>query len=364
MIGVGYVVSVRVLTRPLRADIPRPAPARCSRGAARALWPPQHSPGADFFDLSAPRADGADRPLTTGSLGLDLIATGLPRGGITEYAGIDGAGKESLALAAVVACQQSGGGALLVDADNAGDFDALAAASVNLDALVLACPTTAAEAWHILTAVSAADALDLVVLFSLSALLGFPDSGWGAHRLPQHLTRLVTTLRHSRTAVLLTNHPIPASWVATQEAASGLGCPWRTAGGDAIAQAARLRIALEPAGVRMTAWGDLAAVRAVATVVKHRGQAHAPRLPLEIGLAGPDRCAELVALGLSTDCLHETALGLALDDAVPERSAERAAVALAAQPDLADALERRIRAAWGATPRLDAIERAESAGLR
>ncbi len=140
--------------------------------------------GADFFDLSAPRADGADRPLTTGSLSLDLIATGLPRGGITEYAGIDGAGKESLALAALVACQRSGGGVLLVDADNAGDFDALAAAGVNLDALVLACPPTAAEAWHILTAVSAADALDLVVLFSLSALLGFPDSGWGAHGLP------------------------------------------------------------------------------------------------------------------------------------------------------------------------------------
>jgi len=323
--------------------------------------------GVDFFDLSARRGDGADdadRPLTTGSLGLDLIATGLPRGGITEYAGIDGAGKESLALAALATCQRSGGEALLVDADNAGDFDALAAAGVNLDALVLACPTTAAEAWHILTAVSAADTLDLVVLFSLSALLGFPDSGWGAHRLPQHLTRLVTTLRHSRTAVLLTNHPIPASWIATQEAASGLGCPWRTAGGDAIAQAARLRVALEPAGVRMTAWGDLAAVRAVVTVVKHRGQAHAPRLPLEIGLAGPDRSAELVALGLSTGCLRETALGLALDDAVLGRSAERAAVALAAQPDLADALERRIRAAWGATPRLGAIERAGSAGLR
>jgi len=319
--------------------------------------------GVDFFDLSAPHGDGADRPLTTGSLGLDLIATGLPRGGITEYAGIDGAGKESLALAALAACQRSGGGALLVDADNTGDFDALAAAGVNLDALVLACPTTAAEAWHILTAVSAADALDLVVLFSLSALLGFPDSGWGAHRLPQHLTRLVTTLRHSSTVVLLTNHPIPASWTPPS-APSGLSCPWRTAGGDAIAQAARLRVALEPAGVRMTAWGDLAAVRAVATVVKHRGQAHAPRFPLEIGSAGPDRSAELVALGLSTGCLRETALGLALDDAVLGRSAERAAVTLAAQPDLADALERRIRGAWGATPRLDARESAESAGLR
>jgi len=323
--------------------------------------------GVDFFALSAPRADGADRPLTTESLGLDLIATGLPRGGITEYAGVDGAGKESLALAALAACQRSGGGALLVDADNAGDFDALAAAGVNLDALVLACPTTAAEAWHILTAVSAADALDLVVLFSLSALLGFPGSGWGAHRLPQHLTRLVTTLRHSRTAVLLTNHPIPASWVATHDAASGLSCPWRTAGGDAIAQAARLRVALEPAGVRMTAWGDLAAVRTVVTVVKHRGQAHAPRLPLEIGPGGPARSAELVARGQSTGCLRETALGLALDDAVLGRSVERAAVALAAQPDLADALERRIRVAWGVTPHLGAMgraESAESAGLR
>lgn len=305
--------------------------------------------GVDFFDLSAPHISGADRPLTTGSLGLDLIVTGLPRGGISEYAGVDGAGKESLALAAMAACQRSGGGVLLIDADNAGDFDALAAAGVNLDTLILACPTTAVEAWHILTAVSGVDALDLVVLFSLSALLGFPDSGWGAHRLPHHLTRLVTALRQSRTAVVLTNHPIPAPWATTREAAPGLGCSWRTAGGGAIAQAARLRVALEPAGVRMTAWGDLAAVRAVATVVKHRGQAHAPRLPLEIGPAGPARSAELVALGLSTGCLDETTLGLALDDTVLGRSADRAALALAAQPEIADALEQRIRAAWAAT---------------
>lgn len=102
-------------------------------------------------------------------------------------------------------------------------------------------------------------------------------------------------------------------------------------------------------------------MRTVVTVVKYRGQAHAPRLPLEIGPAGPDRFAELVALGLSTGCLRETALGLALDDAVLGRSVERAAVALAAQPDLADALEGRIRAAWGAT-RTRATGRTEPTG--
>jgi len=46
--------------------------------------------------------------LSTGSLGLDLLTSGLVRGAIAEYAGVDGAGKETLAHTALARTQRDG----------------------------------------------------------------------------------------------------------------------------------------------------------------------------------------------------------------------------------------------------------------
>jgi len=46
--------------------------------------------------------------LSTGSLGLDLLTGGLVRGAIAEYAGVDGAGKETLAHTALARAQRDG----------------------------------------------------------------------------------------------------------------------------------------------------------------------------------------------------------------------------------------------------------------
>src|SRR5919201_2028847 len=60
--------------------------------------------GADFAALPATGL----APLSTGSLGLDLITGGLPRGHVGEDAGADGTGEGKLALAALPACQHPG----------------------------------------------------------------------------------------------------------------------------------------------------------------------------------------------------------------------------------------------------------------
>ncbi len=317
--------------------------------------------GAEVLVLPAAVAP-YDRPLSTGSLGLDLIAAGLPRGGIAEYAGVDGSGKEALALAALAACQRAEGTVLLVDADGAVDPDALCAAGVDLQRLVLACPTAAVEAWHILVSLARADALDLIMLLSLPGLLALPgDAGsmGGGTRPARGLARLTLALHGSLTTALLVNQPLPfygASHLlhprAREEPEAGQSpspALWTTHGGAAMAQAARLRIALQPAGFRLAAWGDIAGVRATAVVIKHRGMAHTERVALEFGPDGLRRTAELVALGLRTGCLRETALGLGLDDHILGRSADRAAALLESQPAVAAELERRIRAAWRAS---------------
>src|SRR5438128_1436078 len=79
--------------------------------------------------------------------------------------------------------------------------DALAAAGVDLDALVLACPTTAREAWDVLVALGRCGALDLLVLASLPGVLALPRAGWSMPRLDRQLPRLATALRGRVTAL-------------------------------------------------------------------------------------------------------------------------------------------------------------------
>ncbi len=287
-------------------------------------------------DLAAwPTLDVGDRPpLSTGSLGFDLITGGLPWGGITELAGLDGSGKGTLALAALAACQRDGGLALLIDADGAVDPDSLVTVGVDIERLLLSCPTTAAEAWDIALALCRTDALRLVVLASLPGLLALPGAV-RPYRPDRGLALLQTALRGRRTALLLTNDLGTAT------------TPRVPLGRATIAQVATLRLALDRRALRYGPHGDVVALRSLARVVKHHGLPREPAFLLDIIPSGPRRSAELVTLGLLTGRLTETALGLVMGERLLGRTPERAAVAMQTDHDLEADVERRVRAAWG-----------------
>jgi len=291
-------------------------------------------------DLVAPDPDAGMSVLSTGSLGVDLIAGGLPRGAMAEYAGVDGAGKETLAHTALARAQRGGGLVLLLDADGASDPDALGAAGVDVPSLMLACPTTADEAWHALVALAGCGALDLLLVTSLPGLTALP--GADGLRLSRHwLPRLRLALRGRRTTVLVTNAPT-SSRAGEVQAWDG----WDTVGGAAVAQAATLRVALRPAGLRFGPHGDVVGLGATVKAVKHRGLPHGPPLSLELTEAGTHHALELVTLGLSVGLIARTGLGLAMDEALLGRTEQRAAMTVASDVALATTLEARIRRAW------------------
>lgn len=302
----------------------------------------------DTVDRIASGAAGAGwPPLTTGSLGLDLLTGGLPRGGITELAGEEGAGTGTLSLAALAACQRVGGLALLVDAEAGVDPDSLVAVGVDPERLLLACPATAAEAWDVLLALCRCGALHLLLLSSLPGLLALPGSDAPSYRPARGLRRLRTALRGRGTALLLTNRPVP-------------GPPGSTVGGAALAQAAALRIALRRDRLLYAPSGEVAALRALARVVKHHGLPRDPALALDITPGGPRRAAELIALGRLLGCIQEHPLGLISRGRVLGKTPARAAAELERDAELAGALERQVRAAWagcGGIPRRDGVAR-------
>src|SRR5947207_15779650 len=85
---------------------------------------------------------------------------------------------------------------------------------------------------------------------------------------------------------------------------------------------------LEDSAIRFTDYGDVAALRATARVVKHHGMATGPALPLDMTPGGPHRAAELVVLGRLMGCVAEMAFGLVMGERILGRTVGRAVAAL------------------------------------
>jgi len=310
-------------------------------------------------EIAAPSARMGLPALSTGSLGLDLITGGLPRGAITEIAGVDGVGAETLAHTALARCQRDRGLALLLDAGNLADPEALDAVGIDHRALILVCPTTAPEAWGALGALASCGALDLLVA-SLTGLMSIPGAAYtGVAR--RGLALLDLALRGHRTAALLLSTPLTVSsspWSLSAHQPALLD-GWATTGGPALARAAALRVALLPTGPRLGPHGDVVALGARARVVKLHGLSRGPALPLEVTARGTHHALELVTLGQLTGCVTGTVgmgtgITLTMDEIALGRTPLRAAAFVAGTPAVAAALEGCIRAAWPTLTRTEA----------
>jgi recombination protein RecA len=154
--------------------------------------------------------------LTTGSTGLDaaLGTGGLPRGGIVEIFGPETCGKTTLALQIIAATQQLGGIAAIIDAEHALDPAYCRTLGVDLDALVFSQPDTGEQALGIVELLVRSNALDVIVIDSVAALVPQAELGgdWrtvpmGLHAglMAQALRQLSTVIGKSGTSVVFLN---------------------------------------------------------------------------------------------------------------------------------------------------------------
>ena len=233
----------------------------------------------------APRAVREDRepygaPLPTGSLSLDLLlGGGYPVGRLAELYGEDGAGRTTLALAAVAACQRAGHACAYVDAERALDPAYTAACGVDVARLPVVLPADAEQAlWAVLALIPAAR---LIVVNSLAALvpaaelagrLGEDHSPALPRLLGQFTLEAAAVLRTHKTVLLVVNQ------LRTRPVL--YGNPEAVPGGTAVpyAAATRLDVRREP-GLDLKEGGRLTGVGALVTVRKHPGA-----LPLDPAL--------------------------------------------------------------------------------
>lgn len=181
----------------------------------------------------------------TGSLSLDLaLGGGIPKGRIIEIYGPESSGKTTLALHAVTEVQKQGGMAAFVDAEHALDPEYAARIGVNLDDLLISQPDTGEQALEITETLVRSNAVDLVIVDSVAALvpraeiegeMGDSHMGLQARLMSQALRKLTGSISKSKTTVIFLNQ-------LRMKIGVMFGNPETTAGGQALKYYASVRL--------------------------------------------------------------------------------------------------------------------------
>jgi len=176
--------------------------------------------------------------ISTGALSLDLAlgGKGLPRGRIIELFGPESSGKTTIALHAVANAQRIGGVAAFIDAEHALDPSWCKKLGVDIESLLVSQPSSAEEALQIAEELVASNALDIIVIDSVAALvpraelegdIGDTFVGAQARLMSQALRKLTGKVAKSKCVLIFINQ-------IREKIGVMFGSPETTPGGRAL----------------------------------------------------------------------------------------------------------------------------------
>lgn len=160
--------------------------------------------------------NNAVEAIPTGSLALDIALgiNGIPKGRITEIYGAESSGKTTVALQIVAQAQKMGGIAAYVDVEHAIDPVYAGNIGVDIDNMLISQPDTGEEALEVIDALVRSNAVSLVVLDSVAALvpkaeiegdMGASLPGLQARLMSQALRKITGSLNKTGTAAIFIN---------------------------------------------------------------------------------------------------------------------------------------------------------------
>ncbi|NLC76091.1 MAG: recombinase RecA [Clostridia bacterium] len=184
--------------------------------------------------------------IPTGALPLDIALGigGVPRGRIIEIFGPESSGKTTVALHIIAEAQKMGGIAAFIDAEHALDPNYSAKLGVDIDNLLLSQPDTGEQALEIAEALVRSNAVDVVVIDSVAALvpraeiegeMGDAHVGLQARLMSQALRKLAGAINKSKTTAIFINQ-------LREKVGVMFGNPETTPGGRALKFYASVRL--------------------------------------------------------------------------------------------------------------------------
>ncbi len=285
--------------------------------------------------------------IPTGSISLDLAlgVGGIPRGRIVEIFGAESAGKSTLCHHIVAEAQRLGGTAAYIDAEHAMDPVYAAKCGVNTETLLISQPDSAEQALEIVEYLVRSGALDVVIIDSVAALapraelegdMGDAHVGLQARLMSQALRKLTAATNHSNTAVVFVNQ-------LREKVGVFFGSPEVTPGGRALKFYSSVRIDLrriETIKQQTEAVGN----RVRAKVVKNKVAPPFKQAEFDIMFSlGISKSGDLLDLGAEMEILRKSGANYSFGETRLGQGREKAKEFLNTNPEIALALERRIR---------------------
>ncbi|MFO8101260.1 MAG: recombinase RecA [Dehalococcoidia bacterium] len=287
--------------------------------------------------------------ISTGSISLDMAlgVGGIPRGRVIEIFGNEGAGKSTLAQHVMAEAQKAGGKAAYIDAEHALDPQYAAACGVNIEELILSQPDTAEQALEIAEKLVRSDAIDVVVVDSVAALvpraeiegeMGDTHVGLQARLMSQALRKLTAAISRSRTAVIFINQ-------LREKVGVMFGNPEVTPGGRALKFYSSVRIDLRRKD-NIKQGDEVVGARVKAKVVKNKVAPPFNVTEFDIMFnSGISKEGDLLDMGVARDIIKKSGAFYSFGETRLGQGRENAKEFLIENQELAQEIEQQIREA-------------------
>ena len=210
--------------------------------------------------------------IPSGTLSLDLaLGGGYPKGRIVEVYGPESSGKTTLTLHAIAEVQKQGGTAAFIDAEHALDPAYAKRLGVDTTNLLVSQPDNGEQALEIVETLVRSNAVDLIVLDSVAALvpqaeidgdMGDSLPGLQARLMSQALRKLTGIINKSKATVVFINQ-------IRMKIGVMFGNPETTTGGNALKFYASQRVDIRRIG-QLKAGEDIIGNRVRVKVVKNK----------------------------------------------------------------------------------------------
>ncbi len=212
--------------------------------------------------------------IPTGNILIDraLGTGGFPRGRIVEIFGPESSGKTTLTLTVIAQAQKRGGLAAFIDVEHALDPKYAQRLGVNLDDLLVSQPSSGEEALRICETLVRSNALDVIVLDSVAALvtkqelegeIGDSTVGTQARLMSAAMRKLTALISKARTCCIFTNQ-------IREKIGVMFGNPETTPGGKALKFYSSVRCDIRRIGAIKQGDGTVTGNRTRVKVVKNK----------------------------------------------------------------------------------------------
>src|SRR5215831_11715053 len=289
--------------------------------------------------------------IPTGAISFDAAVGigGMPRGRVVEIFGPESSGKTTIALHVVAEAQKRGGLAAFVDAEHALDAAYAKKLGVDIDNLLVSQPDNGEQALEIVEVLIRSNGVDVVVVDSVAALvpkaeidgdMGDPSMGLQARLMSQALRKLTGAVSKSKTCLIFINQ-------LREKIGVMFGNPETTTGGRALKFYASVRIDIRR--IASIKDGDMVVGgRTRVKVVKNKVAPPFREAEFDVMYGeGVSRYGDLIDIGVDKRIIEKSGAWFAYSGERLGQGRENAKQFLKENPDIAKAIEDRVRRELG-----------------